>query len=663
MLRNLIFSCLLFCSLTVFAQNYTWVAQPNFDDVGKFQEGFMATKYNNRWGFVNAQGNWKIPPMYAHVTAFTQGYALAKDTLGKICLLDKTGSRFYIDNQAVLFVLGASNNIITLEDANNNKYWYKKGIENFTEFKVDEVTNIKPFMDGMAAAQKNKLWGFVDTSGNWVIAPKFKSAENFSEGLSLVQNDDYYYGFIDRQGNYILPATYYYAASFSEGLAAVNEIKDEKSGFINKKGQLVIPLIYYSTDADFKNGIAAASFYAGDLYYYFIKKDGATLNENILMPAQNYGYQFSKANTYRIANNKTNYAIIDNKGNYLIKFNTFYDIAHSDTCIYAVKQNSKWGLINVANSKPLEAVQIADFEYDNKQLAGAFATLAYKAMEQRNYKDAETYLTNGINLIPNDVSLYMARTICRVVIKKWKSANEDMEMATRLEPGNPNLPDIKSMLTNNMGNDVTMVDYAKQMKAEEESKNYSKAIALATEAINNVAPAAFLHVFRARMYYFLKEQNLAEKDIEIAANLDPTDAEIAKYYEAIKQKKFFEDVEQQQKENLAARKIQFETIVTNCKKSMCWSCLGKGTQQVISGYTSKTSTEDVWQAQSKVVNTSTGSVTTNYGFTKTAVTSQVPNYKTVSCDKCSGKGTDGIHISKEIRRQYADVIKAFYPAY
>jgi hypothetical protein len=91
--------------------------------------------------------------------------------------------------------------------------------------------------------------------------------------------------------------------------------------------------------------------------------------------------------------------------------------------------------------------------------------------------------------------------------------------------------------------------------------------------------------------------------------------------------------------------------------------MGNGTRKVVTGYTTKTSSEDVWTAQKKTVNTSTGHIHTDYGFAKQSVTTQVPNYKTLPCDKCNGKGTDGIHIPRVIRLQYADVIKAYYPNY
>ena len=45
---------------------------------------------------------------------------------------------------------------------------------------------IDEFSEGLAAARKNGLYGYIDTAGQWVIAPQFQEAEPFSEGTAAV---------------------------------------------------------------------------------------------------------------------------------------------------------------------------------------------------------------------------------------------------------------------------------------------------------------------------------------------------------------------------------------------------------------------------------------------------------------------------------------------
>ncbi|MHB1000873.1 MAG: WG repeat-containing protein [Armatimonadota bacterium] len=58
------------------------------------------------------------------------------------------------------------------------------------------------------------LYGFVDTSGRYMIQPRFSSASAFSEGLAAVEYKSRY-GYIDLKGQFRIPNTYDNADSFS----------------------------------------------------------------------------------------------------------------------------------------------------------------------------------------------------------------------------------------------------------------------------------------------------------------------------------------------------------------------------------------------------------------------------------------------------------------
>ena len=65
-------------------------------------------------------------------------------------------------------------------------------------------------------------YGYIDTTGSVVIAPRFESADVFSEGLARVCLD-YRCGFIDTTGTMVIEPRFgqFGASSFSEGLANV----------------------------------------------------------------------------------------------------------------------------------------------------------------------------------------------------------------------------------------------------------------------------------------------------------------------------------------------------------------------------------------------------------------------------------------------------------
>jgi hypothetical protein len=45
------------------------------------------------------------------------------------------------------------------------------------------------FSGHIAAVKSKNLWGYIDTTGNWIIKPQFIKAETFKNGLATVQKD------------------------------------------------------------------------------------------------------------------------------------------------------------------------------------------------------------------------------------------------------------------------------------------------------------------------------------------------------------------------------------------------------------------------------------------------------------------------------------------
>ena len=119
-------------------------------------------------------------------------------------------------------------------------------------------TEILGFSEGMAAVNKDGKWGFIDTSGNEVVACIYDRVLNFSEGLASVTVGTVLTGmkcgYINKTGETIIPFDYLLAYSFNDGLAAVT--KDARSfGYIDKSGATVIPFDYVFTKG-FNDGLS-----------------------------------------------------------------------------------------------------------------------------------------------------------------------------------------------------------------------------------------------------------------------------------------------------------------------------------------------------------------------------------------------------------------------
>lgn len=140
---------------------------------------------------------------------------------------------------------------------------------------VPEPSDPSPIIvhDGLLLpqAEDGRLYGYVDTSGQFQIPPRYVIAGRFSEGLAVVSEDGINFGYIDSSGEMVIPAQFSNAGYFSGGLAPVQagsttallEVSDAEgrlfsflpSGYINTEGEYMIPPEYVNVEP-FRDGLA-----------------------------------------------------------------------------------------------------------------------------------------------------------------------------------------------------------------------------------------------------------------------------------------------------------------------------------------------------------------------------------------------------------------------
>lgn len=84
-------------------------------------------------------------------------------------------------------------------------------------------------------------YGYITSSGEIQINPKFKKAGSFSEGLATVKIDDHW-GFIDEKGDVVIEPNFEMCFDFEQDVARV--IIDGKWGVISKKGNYILKPVY-----------------------------------------------------------------------------------------------------------------------------------------------------------------------------------------------------------------------------------------------------------------------------------------------------------------------------------------------------------------------------------------------------------------------------------
>ena len=151
------------------------------------------------------------------------------------------------------------------------------------------------FHDGLALIDIEGKKGYVDRTGEVVIAPQFTYAYPFSEGLAAATKSasgDGGWGYIDKTGAWAVKPSFQWASSFSGGLAPVKGAGD--CGYVDKSGALVLkPKVSpgvtdcASVWGDFVDGLARWKF---ENRYGFIDRAGKT----VIAPRYDLTFHFSE---------------------------------------------------------------------------------------------------------------------------------------------------------------------------------------------------------------------------------------------------------------------------------------------------------------------------------------------------------------------------------
>jgi tetratricopeptide (TPR) repeat protein len=242
--------------------------------------GLCPRKGESAWGYVNAQGTFKIAPRFEEALEFTNGLAPVTEH-GHLEIIDTKGKIVWSESTAKPLGSAADENGYVVIELGGPAFfaWSQNHRLRFGGwFAADEE---------LAPADSEPLqtcYGYLDRKGQWVIPPKFCQAGHFSEGLAAVTersaatNWEWCEYFIDKTGKTALnlPKSARGVGDFHEGIAWVclndsdppcalsTKVASTACGFINKSGKFVIRPKYTMLSRSFSEGLAAASIGSGE---------------------------------------------------------------------------------------------------------------------------------------------------------------------------------------------------------------------------------------------------------------------------------------------------------------------------------------------------------------------------------------------------------------
>lgn len=303
-----------------------------FDGAGGFTEGVAPVKVKRYWGYLNKDGNFSINPVFTSVRNFHNRRAFItfispKDTTDVL--------NGYIDHRSN--VIAQLNNNTTGDDFSDNRARIRSGIGGDQKFGFMDTTGkyviasrynyALDFSDGLAAVTFGDKWAYIDKNEKVIIAPDFDVAMPFHEGLAYVEKNRIK-SFIDQTGKVIFSANDG-MVDFMVYEGRVAFIKNGKMGFLDNKGKEVIAPKYDNPiHSGFKEGLApvAVKKKDGKLVWGFIDKMGVPVVKPEFDEVQPFNFGLA------IAKKDGKYGFIDNKGKWIIK--PIYDDAIGFTAYY-----------------------------------------------------------------------------------------------------------------------------------------------------------------------------------------------------------------------------------------------------------------------------------------------------------------------------------------
>ncbi|WP_295095585.1 WG repeat-containing protein [Ruminococcus sp.] len=196
---------------------------------------------------------------------------------------------------------------------------------------------------------ESELFGIINDRGEWIVEPKFYDFDNFTEdGVARVCNPETkLWGYIDANGNQLNDDWYYGSSDFHGGYALVQKEKDGKAAYINTKGEYITDFIfdYKLSQKGFSEGLAYVKEYGGESYGY-INEQG----EYALEPHYFFANEFScgLACVNDPVDGKDREVYIDKNGKIIIEDNgmVHYTFSPDGYAVVADARTHKYGMID-----------------------------------------------------------------------------------------------------------------------------------------------------------------------------------------------------------------------------------------------------------------------------------------------------------------------------
>lgn len=227
--------------------------EPQFEEPGDFPYNWAAVKYNGKFGFINKEGKFIIEPKYEGIKGFLgkDSSAIIVKLNGKYGFIDKTGKtivepqydeidHFPYEGIAIVTQNGKYSVIDQTgkQLSEPSSFVPFMGIYLNKDIDLDKINKNTAAMYGLCAVRKKDKYGYIDSTGKFVIKPKFDYADDFysDDYAKVIYKNEL--GWINKKNN-----TCFYDPNF-EGVVISNNIicvkQGGKWGIVDETGKFTV---------------------------------------------------------------------------------------------------------------------------------------------------------------------------------------------------------------------------------------------------------------------------------------------------------------------------------------------------------------------------------------------------------------------------------------
>lgn len=324
--------------ILITSNNKLKIIQPYYEELIDVHEGLLRASLNNKYGFIDKNGNIIIDFKFRIASDFHYGWFVFKD-----------GKDFY------------------------SPMGYKDNNDKLLGNKLFEMAFI--FYDGYALVKEDGKFGIINVNGKFLIKPKYDFLSPLHNGYAVFKRDEFQgiisekgseiifknpnidivsnpqislrhgfiiiskfnkYGVMDTKFNIIIPPKFDYLGEFQNGFYRFKENK--KWGYLDQKGNIAISPIY-DVVYSFNDNLAYVEREKKSL---IIDKYGKEFNFPDLEFKTNFENGINK-----VSKNKK-FGLIDINNNWIIP-PIFDNIGWIKENIITYKIGEKWGFIDATN--------------------------------------------------------------------------------------------------------------------------------------------------------------------------------------------------------------------------------------------------------------------------------------------------------------------------